>query len=148
MEALRLEASQAHLDPEHGVRVRLTGSAALAQEELGSVEEGMGLAAVLSLGLVVVLLFAGLGSARLIAATVVTLLMGLVWTATFAFAATGSLNLISVAFAVLFIGLSVDFAIHFGLRLREAEGRRFESCRVRQLFQWLIRSIHRPKTNS
>ena len=120
MEALRLTASEAHLDPEHGVHVRLTGSAALAQEELESVEEGMGFAAVLSLTLVVVLLFAGLRSARLIAATVVTLIMGLVWTAAFAFAAIGSLNLISVAFAVLFIGLSVDFAIHFGLRVREA----------------------------
>ena len=120
MEALRRITRELALDPEHGVRVRLTGSAALAQEELASVSQGMGLAAALSLTLVAVLLVVGLGSPRLAAATVTTLLMGLSWTAAFALAAIGSLNLISVAFAVLFIGLSVDFGIHFGLRYREA----------------------------
>jgi hopanoid biosynthesis associated RND transporter like protein HpnN len=45
--------------------------------------------------------------------------MGLVWTAGFAILALGTLNLISVAFAVLFIGLSVDFGIHYGLRYKE-----------------------------
>jgi len=102
-----------------GMRVRLTGSAPLAEEELASVVEGMGLAGALSLVLVVGLLFWGLGSARLVAATLLTLLMGLVWTAGFAALAVGRLNLISVAFAVLFIGLSVDFGIHFALRARE-----------------------------
>ena len=120
MEALRGIARELALDAEHGARVRLTGSAALAQEELASVGRGMGLAAALSLTLVSVLLVVGLGSPRLALATVATLLMGLSWTAAFALAAIGSLNLISVAFAVLFIGLSVDFGIHFGLRYREA----------------------------
>jgi hopanoid biosynthesis associated RND transporter like protein HpnN len=119
MEVLRGIARELALDPKHGIRVRLTGSAALAQEELASVSQGMGLAAALSLTLVAVLLVVGLGSLPLAGATVVTLLMGLSWTAAFALAAIGSLNLISVAFAVLFIGLSVDFGIHFGLRYRE-----------------------------
>jgi uncharacterized protein len=120
MDALRDVARELRLTPANGVRVRLTGSAALAQEELKSVEEGMGLAAVLSLCLVVGLLLIGLKSLRLAGAILVTLVMGLVWTATFAVLAVGELNLISVAFAVLFIGLSVDFGIHFGLRYREA----------------------------
>jgi hopanoid biosynthesis associated RND transporter like protein HpnN len=119
MESIRRLAAEAGLDAGHGLRVRLTGSAALATEELQSVEEGMGLAAVLSLVLVVGLLFVGLGSVRLALAVLVTLVMGLIWTAGFAFAAIGQLNLISVAFAVLFIGLSVDFGIHFGLRYAE-----------------------------
>ncbi len=103
-----------------GIRVRLTGSAPLAEEELASVVEGMGLAGVLSLSLVVGLLFWGLRSVRLAGATLLTLLMGLILTAGFATLAVGRLNLISVAFAVLFIGLSVDFGIHFALRAREA----------------------------
>ncbi len=119
MESIRRLAAEADLDPDHGLRVRLTGSAALATEELQSVEEGMGLAAVLSLCLVIGLLFAGMRSVRLALAILITLVMGLVWTAGFAFAAIGQLNLISVAFAVLFIGLSVDFGIHFGLRYKE-----------------------------
>lgn len=120
MDGVRDEAAALGLTPDNGVRVRLTGSAALSHEELESVEKGMGLAGVISLVLVMVLLTVGLRSKRLVAATLVTLIMGLVWTAAFAILALGTLNLISVAFAVLFIGLSVDFGIHYGLRYLEA----------------------------
>ncbi|MBT6095553.1 MAG: MMPL family transporter [Rhodospirillaceae bacterium] len=120
MDTIRELAAEMNIDPEHGLRLRLTGSAALEQEELASVETGMGLAAVISLVLVLVILLAGLGSVRLVAATLLTLIVGLVWTAAYALLGVGSLNLISVAFAVLFIGLSVDFGIHFGLRYRES----------------------------
>jgi len=119
MRALRRLANDLALDGQHGVRVRISGSAALAHEELESVEEGMGVAAILSLFLVVGLLLAGLGSPRLAASILVTLIIGLIWTAGFGVAALGQFNLISVAFAVLFIGLSVDFGIHFGLRYKE-----------------------------
>jgi hopanoid biosynthesis associated RND transporter like protein HpnN len=119
MAALRAAAAEMKLDPAHGVRVRLTGSAALATEEFKSVENGMGLAAVISLVLVLALLVVGLRSLRLVVATLATLIVGLIWTAAFAVAAIGPFNLISVAFAVLFIGLSVDFGIHFGLRYME-----------------------------
>jgi len=119
MTALRTIARDMNLDAAHGVRVRLTGSAALAQDELGSVEKGMSLASIISLILVVGLLFVGLGSPRMAVAILVTLIIGLIWTAGFGLAALGRFNLISVAFAVLFIGLSVDFGIHFGLRYKE-----------------------------
>ncbi len=108
------------LTEENGVRVRMTGSAAMAEDELKSVEEGMGVAGVLSLTLVIALLLLAFRSPSLAAATFFTLVMGLVWTAGFAVLAIGELNLISVAFAVLFIGLSVDFGIHFVLRFRES----------------------------
>lgn len=119
MATLRSAIKSLNLNPEQGVRVRLSGSAALAQEELKSVEKGMGVAAVLSLTLVLSLLILGLRSARLVAATIFTLIVGLIWTAGFAVVAIGQLNLMSVAFAVLFIGLSVDFGIHFALRYQE-----------------------------
>ncbi len=120
MEAVRNLAGDLNLSPERGVHVRLTGSAALAEEELESVEQGMGLAGLLSLSFVMVLLVVGLRRLSLVVATILTLLTGLIWTAAFAILALGALNLISVAFAVLFIGLSVDFGIHYGLRYREA----------------------------
>ncbi|MEC7654789.1 MAG: MMPL family transporter, partial [Pseudomonadota bacterium] len=47
------------------------------------------------------------------------LICGLIWTAGFATAVVGHLNLLSVAFAVLFIGLGVDFGIHLALRFAE-----------------------------
>jgi len=86
-------AAEMKLDPAHGVRVRLTGSAALATEEFKSVEDGMGLAAVISLVLVLALLVIGLRSLRLVVATLATLIAGLIWTAAFAVAAIGPFNL-------------------------------------------------------
>ena len=123
IEHVRASAAALGYDGHGGVRVRLTGSAAINHEELESVKAGAGLAGLISLGLVSFLLVAGLGSLRLVLATLVTLLAGLVWTAAFATAAIGHLNLISVAFAVLFIGLAVDFGIHFALRYREERDR-------------------------
>ena len=120
MVAVRRTADSLGLTAGRGVRVRLTGSAALAAEELRSVEEGLGLAGALSLTLVIGLLAIGLRGVRIVAAVLVALVIGLVWTAGFAALAVGDLNLISVAFAVLFIGLSVDFGIHFALRYRES----------------------------
>ena len=93
--------------------VRLTGRPALRHDELQSVRRGMELAGALSFGLVSLLLLLCFRSIRLSLAAILTLVVGLVWTAAFAAAAVGVLNLISVAFAVLFIGLCVDFGIHY-----------------------------------
>lgn len=110
------------LDEAHGFDVRATGTAIMLQEELETVRHGMGVVGAISLTLVIVLLVIGLSSLRIVAATLITLIAGLIWTATFAVAAFEALNIISVAFAVLFIGLSVDFGIHFALRYRESLG--------------------------
>ncbi len=104
---------------ERGVRVRLTGSVALGYEELKSVMLGAETAGVASFLLVAALLLAALRSVRLTAASLVSLLAGLAATAAFAAATAGDLNLISMAFAVLYIGLGIDYAIHFCLRYRE-----------------------------
>ncbi len=120
MDFIRDTAKALGYDRAHGVRVRLTGSVALGHEEIAAVVEGAGLAGVLSLLLVAALLVVGLRSVSLGLATLLALVYGLIWTAAFATAAIGHLNLMSVAFAVLFVGLGVDFGIHFTLRYREA----------------------------
>jgi len=119
--AVRLAATALHLDATHGMRVRLTGSAALGNDELVSISTGAGTAALLALMLVTLLLTIGLGSFRFVVATLLCLIVGLILTATFAALTIGHLNLISVAFAVLYIGLGVDYAIHLCLRCREIE---------------------------
>ncbi|MGB0575631.1 MAG: MMPL family transporter [Alphaproteobacteria bacterium] len=119
IDVIRHSAKTLGLTPDKGFQVRLTGSAVLEEEELESVAEGMGLAGLLSALLVCGLLFWGLRSGRLVIAMLLTLVFGLVWTAGLATLFVGRLNLISVAFAVLFIGLSVDFGIHFALRVGE-----------------------------
>ncbi len=55
----------------------------------------------------------------MVGAAAATLLVGLIWTAAFAAALVGQLNLISIAFGVLFIGLGVDFSIHLGMHFQE-----------------------------
>jgi hopanoid biosynthesis associated RND transporter like protein HpnN len=95
----------------------LTGSALMFQEELESLEANMSWIGLIAFVAVACLLLLGLGSARAALALVVTLAVGLAWTAGFAALAVGTLNLISVAFAVLFIGLGVDFGIHFQVQL-------------------------------
>ena len=114
------EAEALALTENEGYRLLFLGSAVLLQDELKSVRDGMGLVGLLSFVLVLCFLGFGLRSWRLILGTLASLLAGLIWTAAFATVAIGSLNLISVAFAVLFIGLSVDFGIHYSLRYREA----------------------------
>lgn len=117
--ALRSVASDLHLTPDHGVRVRLTGSVALNDEEFASVAEGTGFATILSGVLVLIILLLALRSLRLVIPILLTLIAGLIATTAFAMATIGSLNLISVAFAVMFIGIAVDFGIQFGVRYRD-----------------------------
>ena len=119
MDGIRFLVQKLKLTKDNGLLVRLSGSAALEQEELESVEQGMGTAGILSFVLVIGLLMVGLRRGWLVISCLITLVMGLIWTGTFAILALGSLNLISVAFAVLFIGLSVDFGIHYALRYQE-----------------------------
>jgi hopanoid biosynthesis associated RND transporter like protein HpnN len=133
IDAIRSSAKVLGLTADKGFQIRLTGSAVLEEEELESVAEGMGLAGLLSALFVCGLLFWGLRSGRLVFAMLLTLVFGLVWTAGLATFVVGRLNLISVAFAVLFIGLSVDFGIHFVLRVRESMatgGRLATACQV------------------
>jgi hopanoid biosynthesis associated RND transporter like protein HpnN len=100
------------LDRDDDVRVRTTGTFPLAYEESKHVREQVTWAGLVSLGLVTTILLIGLGSLRLVFCSIFTLVVGLVLTAGFAAAAIGHLNLISIAFGVLFIGLGIDFAIH------------------------------------
>ena len=102
-----------------GYRVRLTGEVALAHEELQEARGGAIVAGLLSLVLVTLLLVRGLRSKRLVMSSLVVLGVGLVWTAGFATATVGHLNLISIAFAVLYISLGVAFAIHYCLHFAE-----------------------------
>lgn len=119
MDSVRAGVKALHLTVLHGVTVRITGSAALDNEQVQTVSQSAGLATGLSLTLVLVMLVLGLRRPRYVGIILVTLFMGLTWTGAFALSVTGPLNLISVAFAVLFVGLAVDFGIQFCIRYQE-----------------------------
>jgi hypothetical protein len=115
---IRETASRLGLTPERGVTVRLTGSVALSDEEFSTVADGAALNGVVTLLLVVFVLWLALKKARIILAVLVSLVVGLTVTAAVGLWMVGALNLISVAFAVLFVGLGVDFGIQFSVRYR------------------------------
>lgn len=116
---LRQSVAELDLVRTAGVTVRVTGDAALGYEELESASRGAGRAGIAALIMVTGVLWLALRSSALVLATLVTLLTGLAMTAGFATLAIGQLNLISIAFAVLYIGLAVDYGIHLSLRYRE-----------------------------
>ena len=116
--AIREAISGLGLTPERGIKVRLTGSVALSDEEFATVADGAALNGVVTLLLVVVVLWLALKKVRIIFAVLVSLVVGLVLTAAVGLWMVGALNLISVAFAVLFVGLGVDFGIQFSVRYR------------------------------
>ena len=119
IQLIRREAAKLERGAERGIRVRITGELAMSHEELDSVSRGAAWAGLSALILVSIVLGAGLRSLWLVVASVITLLVGLCFTAAFAALCIGHLNLISVAFAVLYIGLGIDFAVHLALRFRE-----------------------------
>lgn len=98
-------------------RVNYTGSVPLSDEEFRSLTDRAAPIAIGGAVLVVFWLVLALRSWRLILPVVLTLVLGLLYTLGFAAFAVGRLNLVSVAFAVLFVGLAVDFGIQFGVRL-------------------------------
>ncbi|MGR8930861.1 MAG: MMPL family transporter [Gammaproteobacteria bacterium] len=102
-----------------GVTLSFTGEVPLEHEELETVMQGMVIASAVSLLLVLGSLWIAYRSWRLLFSTFIVLVIGLTLTTGFAAVAVGHLNLISVAFAVLYIGLGVDYATHFCLRYKE-----------------------------
>ncbi len=107
-----------------GVTFALTGSVAMEAEELDAASTGATRASLLSLALVALVLGWGLRSLRHVLGLVVTLVAGLVLTAAAGLLLVGTFTMISIAFAVLFIGLGVDFGIHVMLRAEEAASER------------------------
>jgi len=100
-------------------RIRMTGETALEHEELETMGQGAIVSGIGSLIMVLLILFRCLRSFKLLFATLLILIMGLILTAGFAAVTIGHLNVISISFAALYIGLGVDFAIHVNLHYRD-----------------------------
>ena len=96
---------------------------ALADAQFATVAQGAVAGLIGSVVLITLWLFLAVRTWRLIVPILGTLALGLMLTLLFATLAVGTLNLVSVGFGVLFVGIAVDFAIQFSVRYRE---RRFE----------------------
>jgi uncharacterized protein len=115
---IRETARDLKLTPDDGVRVRLTGQAAIADDEFATLSDDALLNNSVTVGAIVLFLWLALRSGRLIVAVLVTTFAGLIVTAALGLLMVGELNPISVAFAALFVGLGIDFGIQFSVRYR------------------------------
>lgn len=115
---VRKTAADLGIDGAHGDTLRLTGQVPLEDDEFATISENMGVNLSVTLAIVALILFAALRSPLLILAVLVTLIAGLAMTAGLGIVLIGRFNMISVAFAALFIGLGVDFGIQFATRYR------------------------------
>ncbi len=117
-DAIRQAATELDFAGKYHARVRLTGPVPMADEEFSTVQDGAVVNGIGTVLVVLVILWMALHSAKIITAVFINLFIGLSITTAAGLMMVGSLNLLSVAFAVLFIGLGVDFGIQFSVRYR------------------------------
>ncbi|HTV29655.1 MAG TPA: MMPL family transporter [Xanthobacteraceae bacterium] len=116
--AIRTLVSQLDLHSKFGADVTLTGPVIISDNEFSGVQEGIVLNSVVTGGIILIILWLVLRSVRLVTAVTVNLAAGLAITAAGGILMVGALNPISLAFAVLFVGLGADFAIQYTVRYR------------------------------
>jgi hopanoid biosynthesis associated RND transporter like protein HpnN len=117
--AIRAAAAQLEFVKSGDAHVRITGPVALADDEFATVVLGIEWSGLASLALITLWLYLAVRTWRLIVPILLTLGTGLAFTLAFAALAVGTLNLVSVGFGILFVGIAVDFAIQFSVRFRE-----------------------------
>lgn len=106
------------------VEAFITGDPALRADELAAVANGIEISFLISFLSVGALLWICFRSLPLTLITLGSLVISIVLTAAFAALFVGKLNLVSVAFTVLMVGLGIDYAVHLLLHVQErrAEG--------------------------
>lgn len=117
-DAITATAERLNLAGEYQARVRLTGLVPMDDAEFATLKDHAALNGAVSIVAVLVILWLALRSPRIIFAALVSVLCGLAMTAALGLFLVGALNLISVAFFVLFVGLGVDFGIQYSVRYR------------------------------
>lgn len=117
-DAIRGAAHELDLAGKYQARVRLTGPTPIANEEFATVQEGALVNGIGTVAVVLFILWLALRSPKIIASVFITLVIGLSLTTAIGLMLVGALNLISIAFAVLFVGLGVDFGIQYSVRYR------------------------------
>ncbi len=117
-EAIQKAVEDLRLGPDLGATVRLTGRVPINDANFSAVGAAAIPGLIGTIVAVVAILWLALRSLRIIGSVVVTLAVGFAITAAAGILLVGAFNLLSIAFAVLFIGLGTDFALQFSVRYR------------------------------
>lgn len=107
---------------DYDLEMGLTGGAFIQDYEADTVAfDGMGVKVMLTLVLVLVFVMVMFRNWYLPLLTVVPLILGIVITSGIAYGLYGSLNMFSISFTMLLIGLGIDFGVHMLMRIMEKE---------------------------
>jgi uncharacterized protein len=118
--AIRAEVAKLKKLPEfQGVTVGLTGSPVLENEEMATSQKDITLATCVSLALTVVLLLLAFRGVLNVFAAMVSLLVAISLSFGFATLAVGHLNILSMVFAIMLIGIGIEYGIQLVLRYQE-----------------------------
>jgi hopanoid biosynthesis associated RND transporter like protein HpnN len=116
VQAILAQSKTLGLDEAHGVRVGITGEIPLADEEFATIQDNIGVIGAMMAGAMLVCLWLATRSWKMVGAIMVTIVAGLVITLALGLLAVHRLNVLSVAFIPLFVGLGVDFGIQVAVR--------------------------------
>jgi uncharacterized protein len=116
--AIREAGERAKLESDFRARLRLTGPVPIVDQEFSTLQQGALLNGIVTAALVLLILWLALRSFKIVLAVSLTLGAGLAITAAVGLLVVGAFNPISLAFAVLCVGLGADFAIQFSVRYR------------------------------
>ncbi|HEY6257751.1 MAG TPA: MMPL family transporter [Xanthobacteraceae bacterium] len=117
-DAIRKAAADLGFDQQYHARLRLTGPIPIQDEEFATLQDHAIENALGTIIVVLIILWLALKSPKIILAVFISIFMGLAVTAALGLRMVGALNPISIAFAVLFVGIGVDFGIQFSVRYR------------------------------
>ena len=117
-DAIMQTVRELRFDHDYQARVRLTGLVPMNDDQFATIRESAPLTIAVSLVSVIVILWLALRYKRIILAVAINLAAGLAISAAFGLLVVAALNVISIAFFVLFVGLGVDFGLQFSVRYR------------------------------
>jgi hopanoid biosynthesis associated RND transporter like protein HpnN len=116
--AIRHDVDELKLGADLGATVRLTGRAPINDAQFSALGKATIPGFIGTVLVVLGILWLALRSPRIILAVFITLTIGFLVTTAAGLLFVGAFNLLSIAFAVLFVGIGADFAIQFSVRYR------------------------------
>lgn len=102
-----------------GVNMGLTGEPVLEQDEMGQSQKDTTLATAVSLILCALIFIYGYNETGRPLKATLSLIVGLAYTMAFTTAVVGHLNILTITFAPILIGLAIDFGVHLVTRYEE-----------------------------
>lgn len=123
-------------DGKDRVTLQLTGLPVIENDEMRSSEDGMSQATFLAVVGITVLYIVFFGGLRHPLLAMTALMFGIAWSMGFITIAVGHLNILSISFGVILVGLGIDFGIHLTTRYVE--------CRRQgdDAFKGIVRAVY------